>query len=334
MYHLFHQVLHLGVSLRAPGTIRTYNHHWQAFARFCANHSLPELPASDLTASLFLMDLVNRHVSYGVIESACSAITFAHRLADAPSPCHGPWTSRVREHAKRTCTRPSRARDPISLPDIHRASAPFLASGDVREFQKGVILLLMYAAFLRFSDLISLQWQDIQFDEGNTMWLFIPNSKTDPFGQGAHSPMVATGGTFCPVLRTLDLLLLGNFRMDTPGPLIRTYRGASRSPSTTAPTYATICAWCLDAFSRAGLDCSTLVTHSLRRSAATVAANSCVSDLAFRSMGRWRSDQSRDGYVTLLDPLLTEVSRSIHSPVALSQAESHARTLAQRRSVW
>ena len=233
----------------------------------------------------------------------------------------------------RTCTRPSRAKNPISLADIHRASAPFLASYDIRDYQKGLILLLMYAAFLRFSDLISLQWQDIQLDEGNTMWLFIPNSKTDQYGQGAHIPVVATGGPFCPVLRTLDLLLLCEFRLDLPGPLIRTYRGASRVPSATAPTYATIRTWCLDAFSRAGLDCTHLGTHSLRRSAATVAANSSVSDLAFRSMGRWRSDQSRDGYVTLLDPTLLAVSRSIHSPAALSQAESHARTLARRRSV-
>ena len=279
------------------------------------------------------MELVNRQVSMGVVESSCSAITFAHRLADAPSPCNGPWSSRVREHAKRTCPRPSRAKNPISLSDIQRASDPFLASRDIRDFQKGVVLLLMYAAFLRFSDLVSLQWQDIQLDEHNTMWLFIPNSKTDQFGHGAHIPIVATGGPFCPVLRTLDLLLFDKFRTDLPGPLIRTYRGASRLPSATAPTYTTIRTWCLEAFSRAGLDCANLGTHSLRRSAATVAANSSVSDLAFRSMGRWRSDQSRDGYVTLLDPILTAVSRSIHSPMALSQAESHARTLARRRSL-
>ena len=99
------------------------------------------------------------------------------------------------------------------------------------------------------------------------------------------SHVVRIGGPFYPVLRTLDLLLLGDFRVGLPGPLIRTYRGASRSPSVLSPTYATIRSWCLDAFSKAGFNFAHLATHSLRRSAATVAANSSVSYIAFRHMG-------------------------------------------------
>ena len=123
---------------------------------FCAEDGLVELPASDLTASLFLVELINEKASVGIIQSTCFAITFAHSLADTPSLCNGPWSSRVCVHAKCTCQRPSQANNPTSSSDIYRGGAPFLASHDIRDFLKGVILLLMYAAFLCFSNIGSL----------------------------------------------------------------------------------------------------------------------------------------------------------------------------------
>ena len=94
---LMAQVLTLGHTLRAPGTLHTYNGHCKALTKFCSTHGLKALPPTDLTTSLYLMDLHNRETPWQTFTSACSAISFAHEIAYAPSPIQGKWTSRVKE---------------------------------------------------------------------------------------------------------------------------------------------------------------------------------------------------------------------------------------------
>ncbi|CAI7822643.1 unnamed protein product, partial [Closterium sp. NIES-54] len=74
----------------------------------------------------------------------------------------------------------------------------YLQSDDPAEFQKGLIPILMYSGFLRYSDLVVIKWQDIQFNE-EVMWILIPHSKTDQAGHGTWIPIAATADPCCPV---------------------------------------------------------------------------------------------------------------------------------------
>ena len=325
------QVLSLGQTLRAPGTLRTYNGHWKAFSSFCTNHGLQALPATDVTTSIYLMELHNRGTPWQTITAVCAAISFAHQLADAPSPTQGTWTSRVREHAKRHAPRPVRAKHPLSLTDIHNMCSPLLRSADIRAFQKGVVLLLMYAAFLRFSDLAGLRWEDMFMDSQGVLWLYIRQSKTDQYHRGAQVPVAPVHGPFCPVQRVHEWLTRSGINCGPPGPLFRSFKGTPPQLTDRAPSYSMVRSWCLSAAAAAGIDPTTVGTHSLRKSAATAAANSNVPAHLSQALGRWRSAASLDFYVTPMDPALVDASRALHTPQTPAHHQAHAATLQRRR---
>ncbi|CAI7855935.1 unnamed protein product [Closterium sp. NIES-53] len=104
----------------------------------------------------------------------CSAVSFAHRMTGSKCPTVGPFTTQVRDYAKRHCPRPSRMKEPVSIQQVRDMSANYLQSDNPAEFQKGLIPILMYSGFLRYSDLVAIQWQDIQFDD-EFMWILIPH---------------------------------------------------------------------------------------------------------------------------------------------------------------
>ena len=325
------QVLTLGHTLRAPGTLRTYNGHWKAFAKFCSTHGLKALPATDLTTSLYLMDLHNRETPWQTITSVCSAISFAHDLADAPSPIHGTWTSRVRENARRHAPRPVRAKDPLSVTDIHRMCTPLLRSPDLLTFQKGVVILLMYAAFLRFSDLAALRWEDLVQDSRGALWLYIRQSKTDQYRRGAQVPVAPAGGLMCPVARVREWLTRSAIDQGQPGPLFRSFKGNPPQLTDQPPSYAMVRTWCLSAAAAAGIKNIAVGTHSLRKSAATAAANNNVPAHINMALGRWRSAASLGHYVTPMDQALVDASRTLHLPQTAEHHRAHSATLQRRR---
>ncbi|CAI7742649.1 unnamed protein product, partial [Closterium sp. NIES-53] len=154
------------------------------------------LPATNLTLALYLVHALNTKATVSAINLTCSAVAFAHRMTGEASPTNGPFTLQVREFAKRHGLRPTRTKEPVSLHQVHNMARHFLESTVPAEYQKGLIPLLMFAAFLRYSDLISLQWNDIQF-EGAAMWLLIPYSKTDQEGKGMWIPVAALAGPYC-----------------------------------------------------------------------------------------------------------------------------------------
>ncbi|CAI7849981.1 unnamed protein product [Closterium sp. NIES-54] len=88
--------------------------------------------------------------------------------------------------------------------------------------QKGLILLLMFSAFLRFSNLVALQWHQIEFDT-DFKWLFVPCSKTDQRGAGAWVPMATSDARHCPVARVKEFLFLAGFSHASIGSLIRIF---------------------------------------------------------------------------------------------------------------
>ena len=54
----------------------------------------------------------------------------------------------------------------------------------------------------------------------------------------------------------------------------------------------------LEAFSVVGANVCSLGTHSLRKGGATAAARHSIEDRLFKKHGRWRSERSKDKYVS------------------------------------
>ncbi|CAI7795722.1 unnamed protein product [Closterium sp. NIES-53] len=284
-----------------------------------------------MALALYLVHAIQRGATLSVVQLTCSAVSFAHRMTGSKCPTFGPFTTQVRDYAKRHCPRPSRMKEPVSIQQVRDMSTNYLQSDNPAEFQKGLIPILMYSGFLRYSDLVAIQWQDIQFDD-EVMWILIPHSKTDQAGRGTWIPIAATTDPCCPVRCAQRFLQLAGYGPHSVGSLIRVFGHASANKGQAKPpSYTTIRNWCKEAFAKVGLGEQQLGTHSFRKGAATVAANIGVPDRIFKRMGRWRSDTAKEMYVTPHVGHLIKASRDLQDPTHALPPEQHAEALLRNR---
>ncbi|CAI7876261.1 unnamed protein product [Closterium sp. NIES-53] len=271
---LHNQLINMLTQSRANSTIRTYEPYWAKFRAFCT-------------------------------KLTCSAVSFAHRMTGSKCPSVGPFTTQVRDYAKRHCPRPSRMKEPVSIQQVRDMSADYLQSDNPAEFQKGLIPILMYSGFLRYSDLA---------------------------GRGTWIPIAATTDPCCPVRCTQRFLQLAGYGPHSEGLLIRVFGHASANKGQAKPpSYTTIRNWCKEAFAKVGLGEQQLGTHSFRKGAATVAANIGVPEKIFKRMGRWRSDTAKEMYVTPHIGHLIKASCDLQDPIHALPPEQHAEALLRNR---
>ncbi|GAQ83018.1 Sec14p-like phosphatidylinositol transfer family protein [Klebsormidium nitens] len=159
-------------------------------------------------------------------------------------------------------------------------------------------VLLCYAGFLRFSDVILVQWHEIRFLPTH-MELFLEKSKTDHYRVGRWVLIARVGGPFCPVTFTEYVLFLGQYDRLDPSGLIRcvTISRARQYIRSEQPCYSIVLSWFKDAARVLGPNPDEYGTHSGRRGGATRAANVDVPDRLFKEHGFWKSDRAMDSYV-------------------------------------
>ncbi|CAI7753190.1 unnamed protein product [Closterium sp. NIES-53] len=151
----------------------------------------------------------------------------------------------------------------------------------------------MFSAFLRYSNLVALQWHQIKFD-ADSMWLFVPRSKTDQRGAGVWVPVAASDARHCPVAHVKEFIFLAGFSRASIGSLIHVLPpGSGALPTDTPPSYTTVRNWCREAFARVDLDPATLGTHLFWKTAATLAVDAGVPDCPFKALGRWRTNGAK-----------------------------------------
>lgn len=163
------------------------------------------------------------------------------------------------------------------------------------------MVLLAFAGFLRFNELINIRRCDIQLFCSHVN-IFIMKSKTDIFRQGAWVLIGTTGSLSCPVNMLRRYLTLAKLTSDLDEDFIfrplcfmksvNNYRLRNGQLSYTR---------CLEIFKEAlalvGVNPKDYGLHSLRAGGATAAANCGVPDRLFKKHGRWRSETAKDGYV-------------------------------------
>jgi hypothetical protein len=287
-------------SSRAASTLASYARPWAHFKHWCQSKGVSFLPAAPLTVALYLMRILEHAKSPSPVLTCSAAIFFYHSVAGLESPTSHHLVSMSREIARRSLQAGHRVKQPLLASHIRRLFQIWRYSPGVtlHELMKLTAVTLCYVGFLRFSDLMVIQWQEIRFLPTH-MELFLEKSKTDQYREGRWVLIARVGGLFCPVKLVEDLLREGQYAAFGPGGLIRS---TSISPSKqtlrdSQPSYTTVLHWFKDAASRLGLDPAAYGTHSGRRGGATRAANVDVPDRLFKEHGAWRSERVKDGYV-------------------------------------
>jgi hypothetical protein len=206
----------------------------------------------------------------------------------------------AREIAKRSRVAGQNVKKPLLASHVRSLFELWLyaPSSNLHSVMKLTAICLCYAGFLRFSDLMTVQWQEIRFLPTH-MELFVEKSKTDQYRAGCWVLISRVGGLYCPVALVEFLLVIGEYAAHGPGGLIRstTISLSRQSLRSEQPVYSTVLSWFKKGVEELGLDPALYGTHLGRRGGATRAANVDVPDRLFKEHGRWRSERAKDGYV-------------------------------------
>jgi hypothetical protein len=139
------------------------------FFQWCADRTPPlcALPADELTVAGYLQHRLNSAKSFSVIKTASAAIAALHKVNLFPGrPTRGPLPSLIRECAMRVlglaATRdkapfPWEAVARLGLSYCTAASAPWC-------WVVGLMAVVCFAGFGRYSDIAQLLWQDVVFE--------------------------------------------------------------------------------------------------------------------------------------------------------------------------
>jgi len=183
---------------KAPATRRAYMGDWTRFEDWCAAAGLASFPAAPETVALYIAALAEKHRP-ATISRAMAAIAARHRAAGLDSPAsirHGAIAA-VWQGIKRTHGTAQEQKAPVLVENL-RAMCRTLRPG-VIGIRDRALLLVGFAGAFRRSELVALDFEDVQFT-GDGLVILLRRSKTDQEGEGRRVGLpYGSNPETCPV---------------------------------------------------------------------------------------------------------------------------------------
>jgi hypothetical protein len=167
---------------RAPSTFSSYAGPWAKFKNWCSEKGVSALLASPFTVDLYLTKILRTAQSPSPVLSCFGAIFLNHSLAGLSSPTHHPMVAMAWEIARHTKVAGRNVRKPFLASHIRRLFSLWLFApqSTLADIMRLSTICLSFFAFLRYSVLVTIQWQEIQFLLTH-IELFLEKSKTDQY---------------------------------------------------------------------------------------------------------------------------------------------------------
>lgn len=162
----------------APSTIRAYRENFAKFIRFSEKYYLNSLPASPSTVAMFVEQISDGSLKSASIRLSLAAISAIHRLNRFPDPTKD---AEVTLQLRRTYRKLGRAQTQaygINQNLLTKMlSAVAVSNNKARDT---ALLLLAYDSMCRRSELVSIEFEDIQNpDDLEHLKIRLRKSKTD-----------------------------------------------------------------------------------------------------------------------------------------------------------
>ena len=288
------------VSARADTTVTKYCYQIRAFDDFCEKKGISSRPACSIHVAMYLSQMIDAGKSDKVISSSLYAIKWLHRMNDYPDPTINSTVLMLVDSAKRLNSKPIVKKDVISTQNLIELCSMYLESRDIIVLRDLSMIVLGFAGFLRFNEIVDLRCCDLRFSTDHLV-LYVKKSKTDVYRSG-REVFIAKGETSaCPIAMLKRYLQCSGMPVDSE---LYLFRAACRSGSkcfllkrNKKLSYSRSRVCIVSRLKLVAPDLH-LGTHSLRASGATAAANaSGVSDRCLKRHGRWKTDIAKDGYI-------------------------------------
>lgn len=217
------------------------------------------------------------------------SISRAHTSRSIDSPTKSDLVKTTLRGIKRTVSTKQRQVKPVLKNNL----LDMVAGLDgVKGCRDRALLLLGFAGAFRRSELVGLQYADIEFVEQGLV-VHLSKSKTDQEGLGRKVAIPFARGVVCPVLALKNWLELSNI---TDGPIFRPVSRHGQIENATLSTQA-VAIIVKERVSAIGLDESQFAGHSLRAGLVTSAAQAGVSSWKIRQQTGHKSDAMLNRYI-------------------------------------
>jgi integrase len=254
------------------------------------------LPADQYHVSLFLIDYAKKTQSAASVKLVLPALTWVHHMAGLTTTLNTQYLHNISLGLVRSLAKPRMPKEPVTLQNIIK----LVETSDLKDLvdlRSICMIVLAFAAFLRFDELVKIRRSDLFF-KNEFLEIIIRSSKTDQLRMGNSVLVGVTKNRTCPVALLKSYLLLAKIERDSNGFIFRNITNSKiLRPSNLPMSYSRVRDLILQKFSSIGLNPKLFGLHSLRAGGATLAANSGIPDRLFKRHGRWRSENAKDAYI-------------------------------------
>jgi site-specific recombinase XerD len=273
---------------KANSTRKAYRNDWRDFESWCAAHTLPSLPSTPETVSLYIADCVSR-LAPATIARRLASITKAHQAAgleNSPASTKHFVVGEVLKGARRTLGVAQKGKDPLLMNDVRRIVVA--CPSNLLGLRDRCLVLTGFAGAFRRSELASIYRSDLAFSDDDTgLVVHLRHSKTDQQGAGREVAIpFGEHAETCPVRALKEWLAAASI---TGGAV---FRGVDRHGRISAHGLHSdsIGSIVKRAAVRAGIDATNIAGHSMRAGMATQAAMNGVGE---RSIAKTTGHRSR-----------------------------------------
>ncbi|XP_069109457.1 integrase/recombinase xerD homolog [Argopecten irradians] len=289
---------------KANSTVRKYCYGFLRWRKWAKQNGFEEeniFPVKPFHLCIYLTFLVKNNGNVGSLTDAMYGVKWAHDIVGRVSPTVSLLVKNVFEGAKRLLAKPVQKKQVITVSILDKLYDKIYDKENLYNQRIITMCLFAYAGFMRSAEVLALRRSDVQIRTSH-MEIFVEQSKTDIYRDGAWIIVSRTGSRLCPVCNFELYLKLAGISVDSEEFVFRNLTkmasGRYSLRNVDKPmTYSRFREIFIEAFTTIVQDISQFGLHSLRAGGASAAANSGIPDRMFKRHGRWKSETAKDGYI-------------------------------------
>jgi site-specific recombinase XerD len=186
-------------SSKSSNTLRAYKADFKDFVSFCIKNSFKHMPTEPKILSLYLTYL-SKTSKFSTLKRRIASISVIHRLSGHYIDTKHPLITENLMGIKRIIGSYQKAKKPILINDLKLiVNVIDQEKKEKNKYKNKALLLIGFAGGFRRSELVSLEYDDIEFvTEG--VKIFVKRSKTDQSGEGMIKAIpYFSNSEYCPV---------------------------------------------------------------------------------------------------------------------------------------
>ena len=267
---------------KANNTIRAYESDFKDFSLFCIKNSLVSMPTEPKVLSIYLTHL-SKTCKFSTLKRRIASIKVIHKIKGHYLDTKHPLVMENLLGIKRINGAHQKAKKPLLINNLKVIIKAIneLEKVKIKKIRDKSLLLLGFAGGFRRSELVNIEFNDLEFVEEGIK-ILIQRSKTDQLGEGSIKAIPYFKNVeYCPVTNLKNWIKIKNI---TSG---KVFNISDKSVSLIIKKYALL----------AGLDPRKYSGHSLRSGFATSAAESGAEERNIMAMTGHKTTQMVRRYI-------------------------------------